>query len=65
MSDLRTGLPHNRDELDRFADAVLGCKLPGRAAPWCAQVPDLDGVDATLYIAHVVTDLRRNHLLGP
>jgi len=57
--------PHNREELDRFAAVVLGCDLPGRVAPWCARVPDVDGVDANLYVAHVVTDLRRDHLIGP
>lgn len=55
----------NAAELARFADAVLGCELPGlHAVPWCVRVPDLDGVDAALYVAHVVTDLRRV-ALGP
>jgi hypothetical protein len=54
---------HNRNELDRFADAVLGCELPGRMPPWCVRVPDVEGINARLYIAHVVTDLRRDHLL--
>ena len=54
---------HNRTELDRFADAVLRCELPGRMAPWCTRVPDVDGISAKLYVAHVVTDLRREHLL--
>jgi hypothetical protein len=53
---------HNRNELDRFADGVLGCELPGRMAPWCARVPDVQDVDANLYLAHVVTDLRRDRL---
>jgi hypothetical protein len=55
---------HNRNELDRFADAVLGCELPGRMAPWCARVPDVEHVNTKLYIAHVVTDLRREHVQG-
>jgi hypothetical protein len=54
---------HNRTELDRFADAVLRCELPGRMAPWCTRVPEVDGISAKLYVAHVVTDLRREHLL--
>ena len=48
----------NREALDRFADAVLGCELPDRAPPWCLRVPDVDGVDAKLNVAHVMTDLR-------
>lgn len=48
----------NHEALDRFADAVLGCELPDRAPPWCLRVPDVDGVDAKLYVAHVMTDLR-------
>jgi hypothetical protein len=55
---------HNRDELDRFADAVLGCVLPIRQPPWCMRVTDVDGVDAKLYLAHVVTDLRSAVLQG-
>jgi hypothetical protein len=51
---------HNRSELDRFANAVLRCELPGRMAPWCTRVPDVVGIDAGLYVAHVVTDLRRD-----
>jgi hypothetical protein len=54
---------HNRNELDRFAGAVLRCDLPGRMAPWCVRVPDVAGVDAKLYVAHAVTDLRRDALL--
>ena len=49
---------HNREALDHFAGAVLGCKLPERTAPWCLRVPDFDGVAAKLYVAHVMTDLR-------
>jgi hypothetical protein len=48
----------NREALDRFAEAVLGCELPRRAPPWCLRVPGVDGVDAKLYAAHVMTDLR-------
>ena len=55
---------HNRIELDRFAELVLGCELPGRMPPWCARVPDVKEVKAKLYIAHVVTDLRREHIQG-
>jgi hypothetical protein len=53
---------HNRGELDRFADVVLRCELPDRKPPWCIRVPDVEGVDAKLYVAHVVTDLRRARL---
>ena len=55
---------HNRIELDRFAEIVLGCELPGRMPPWCARVPDVKEVNAKLYVAHVLTDLRRDHVLG-
>jgi hypothetical protein len=55
---------HNRDALDRFADAVLGCEPPRTGPPWCARVPDVDGVSAQLYLAHVVTDLRGVRVTG-
>ena len=55
---------HNRAALDQFADAVLGCKLPDARPPWCMPVPDIDGVDAKLYIAHVMTDLRGAAISG-
>jgi hypothetical protein len=46
-------------ELERFADAVLGCQLPDHdAMPWCVDVPRVASIDAQLYVAHVVTDLR-------
>ena len=46
-------------ELDRFADAVLGCELPAaHDVPWCIRVPNADGIHAALYLAHLVTDLR-------
>lgn len=49
----------NGAELARFADAVLGCELPAPSiVPWCMRVPDAGGIDAALYVAHVVTDLR-------
>lgn len=49
----------NADELNRFASAVLGCELPDAdGIPWCVRVPDAEGVDAALYVAHVATDLR-------
>jgi hypothetical protein len=49
----------NGAELTRFADSVLGCELPAAGkVPWCVRVPDASGVDAALYVAHVVTDLR-------
>ncbi len=49
----------NADELGRFASTVLGCELPDAdGIPWCVRVPDVAGVDAALYVAHVVTDLR-------
>lgn len=55
----------NADELGRFARAVLGCELPGAVSiPWCVRVPDVEGVDAALYVAHVVTDLRSIALVG-
>jgi hypothetical protein len=50
---------HNGAELARLADAVLGCTLPpAGSVPWCVRVPDVAGVPARLYVAHVVTDLR-------
>jgi hypothetical protein len=50
----------NGAELARFAEGVLGCDLPGtRAIPWCIRVPEVAGVPAALYVAHVVTDLRK------
>jgi Domain of unknown function (DUF6946) len=55
---------HNRESLDRFADAVLRCELPERAPPWCLRIPDIDGVQAKLYLAHVVTDLRGARVRG-
>jgi hypothetical protein len=55
----------NRDELNRFAEGVLGCDLPSRHTPWCAREPDVDGITAKLYVAHVLTDLRRERLTGP
>ncbi len=55
---------HNRESLDRFADAVFRCELPDRAPPWCLRIPDTDGVRAKLYIAHVVTDLRGTRVRG-
>lgn len=55
----------NADELGRFASAVLGCELPGaNSIPWCVRVPDVVGVDAALYVAHIVTDLRSITLVG-
>ena len=49
----------NGAELTRFADAILGCDLPSPdSVPWCACVPDVAGIHAALYVAHVVTDLR-------
>ena len=49
----------NGAELTRFAHAILGCHLPAPdAVPWCARVPDVAGINAALYVAHVVTDLR-------
>jgi hypothetical protein len=56
LPDNKTG--HNRQALDRFADAVLGCELPDADPPWCMRVPKVDGVDAKLYLSHVMTDLR-------
>ena len=33
-------------------------QLPSvRTIPWCQRLPDVAGIDATLYLAHVVTDL--------
>jgi hypothetical protein len=50
---------HNGAELARLAEAVLGCTLPpAGSAPWCVRVPDVAGVPARLYVAHVTTDLR-------
>ncbi len=55
----------NADELGRFASAVLGCEIPSAdSIPWCVGVPDVEGVDAALYVAHVVTDLRSIALIG-
>jgi hypothetical protein len=49
----------NGADLERFADAVLGCDVPSAGtAPWCIRVPNAPNVDAALYVAHVVTDLR-------
>jgi Domain of unknown function (DUF6946) len=55
---------HNGAELVRFGDVVLGCGLP-EGVPWCVRVPDAAGVDAALYVAHVVTDVRREALEIP
>jgi hypothetical protein len=55
---------HNRESLDRFADAVLDCELPDRAPPWCLRIPDKDGLGTKLYLAHVVTDLRGTRVRG-
>ena len=55
----------NRDELNRFAEGVLGCDLPSRHTPRCARDPDVDQITAKLYVAHVLTDLRRERLTGP
>jgi hypothetical protein len=50
---------HNGAELTRFADAVLGADLPvASTLPWCLRVPDVANVEAAMYVAHVVTDLR-------
>jgi len=54
----------NRVQLDRFADAVLGCELPAVTPPWCVRVPAVKGLDAKLYLAHLITDLRRERLQG-
>jgi hypothetical protein len=49
----------NGAQLARFGDAVLGCELPGyEAMPWCVEVSSVAGLDARLYVAHVLTDLR-------
>lgn len=49
----------NGSELARFADEVLGAPLPGpEFVPWCVRVPDVARVSATMYVAHLVTDLR-------
>jgi len=49
----------NGAELARFGDAVLGCQLPDHEAmPWCVEVPGVAELDAQLYVAHVLTDLR-------
>lgn len=54
----------NGAELARFAEAVLGCDIPdSRGIPWCIRVPDVADVDAALYIAHAVTDLREAALI--
>jgi hypothetical protein len=49
----------NGAELRRFAAEILDYDVPGAPAiPWCVRAPDAPGVDAALYLAHVVTDLR-------
>lgn len=54
----------NDAELARFAESILGCELPtAGTAPWCVRVPDTPGVDAALYVAHAVTDLRSTALV--
>jgi hypothetical protein len=56
----------NGAELIHFGEAVLGCNLPhSRTIPWCFRVPDLAGVSAALYVAHVVTDLRTRVVAPP
>jgi hypothetical protein len=55
---------HNGAELVRFGQVVLGCELP-RVLPWCVRVPPAPGVNAALYVAHVVTDARREALEIP
>jgi hypothetical protein len=48
----------NDTALALFSDVVLGFELnPDRRIPWCARLPDAAGIDAALYLAHVVTDL--------
>jgi hypothetical protein len=48
----------NGKALDLFADVVIGFQLaPSRTVPWCQRLPDIAGIDAALYLAHVVTDL--------
>jgi hypothetical protein len=53
------------DELIAFGKVVLGCELPtAGSTPWCVpvQVPD---ADAQFYLAHLVTDLRSETVVGP
>ena len=56
--------PHDKSaingaDLALFAEVVLEYPLPGaEAIPWCVRVPDLEGIPAALYVAHVATHLR-------
>jgi hypothetical protein len=48
----------NGTALALFTDVVFGLELnPDHSIPWCVRLPDVAGIDAVLYLAHVVTDL--------
>ena len=48
----------NGTALELLTDVVLGLDMnPGRRIPWCTRLPDVAGIDAAVYLAHVVTDL--------
>jgi hypothetical protein len=48
----------NDTALALFTEVALGRELnPDRSIPWCVRLPDVAGIDAALYLAHVVTDL--------
>jgi hypothetical protein len=47
----------NGATLALFAALVCGLELdPDHNIPWCVRLPDVAGVDAARYLAHVVTD---------
>jgi hypothetical protein len=53
----------NDKALELFAEVVLGLHLArDRTIPWCERVPDVAGIEAALYLAHVVTDLTTESL---
>ena len=55
----------NAAELARFGQLALSADLPTDGSlPWCARVPDLEDVDAAMYVAHIVTDLRSAAITG-
>jgi hypothetical protein len=57
MPDPETRRRRNGAALALFAALVCGLELdPDHNIPWCVRLPDVAGVDAALYLAHVVTD---------
>jgi hypothetical protein len=50
-------------DFSRFTSTVFDCEHPGaNALPWCFEVPAPSSMDARLYLAWAVTDLRTTTL---